>query len=213
MKKTGLFFGSFNPVHTGHLMIANYISEFHALDEIWFVVTPQNPTKSPQVLAAAEHRLAMTQRAVKPYPKFRLCDIEFSLPQPAYTIHTLDTLRDRYPQRQFSLLIGSDNWYQLPQWKDADRLCADYRIFVYPRFGFDLPGCAPQYPHTRFTDAPRIEISSTFIRQAMADNKEVACFMPVEVYQYAMKHKLYGSCPKSFNAPESPIKNPYICTL
>lgn len=175
-------------------MIANYIREFHALDEIWFVVTPQNPTKAPQALAAAGHRLTMTQEAVKPYPKFRVCDIEFSLPQPAYTIHTLDSLRKRYPQRSFSLLIGSDNWYQLPQWKDAARLRTDYRIWVYPRFGFDLPE-RPPHPYTHFTDAPRIEISSTFIRQAIAAHKAIDCFIPPEVYHYIKKHNLYQGLP------------------
>ncbi|MDR0668087.1 MAG: nicotinate-nucleotide adenylyltransferase [Prevotellaceae bacterium] len=191
MKQTGLFFGSFNPVHTGHLLIANYMRSFQALDEIWFVVTPQNPTKSPQALAAATHRLAMTQLAVKPYPAFHVCDIEFLLPSPTYTIHTLDALRECYPQRRFALLIGSDNWRQMPQWKDADRLCAEYRILVYPRFGFDLPERPARYPLLRFTDAPRIEISSTFIRQAVADGKDVACFTPAAVCEYMRSHKLY----------------------
>ncbi|MDR1680909.1 MAG: nicotinate-nucleotide adenylyltransferase [Prevotellaceae bacterium] len=191
MKKTGLLFGSFNPIHMGHLMIAHYIRAFHALEEIWFVVTPQNPTKPLLSLIPGGHRLAMAQLAVAPHPPFRVCDIEFYLPQPAYTIDTLDALRTRYRRRSFVLLIGSDNWLQLPQWKDASRLCARYPIIVYPRFGFALPRRPAPHPHIVFAAAPRLEISSTFIRQALAAGRDVSYFLPPPVADYIEKHNLY----------------------
>ncbi len=187
-QNTGLLFGSFNPIHVGHLSIANYIAEYHGLDEVWFVVTPQNPLKAAGDLADARHRLAMTRLALEPYHRFK---VRFCA-QPAYTIDTLNTLRDKYPGRQFYLLMGADNWQQLPRWKDYEQLLAHYPILVYPRFGYEASVPAEKYPDVRLTAAPRMEVSASFIREAIGQHKAVACFTPLAVWRYIEAHRLYG---------------------
>jgi len=195
MNQTGLLFGSFNPIHMGHLAIANYIGEYGGLDDVWLVVTPQSPTKERTLLAAAQHRLAMARLAVAPYPKFRVCDIEFTLPPPHYTIGTLEALRATCPQRAFHLLVGADNWQQLPQWKDCRRLLAEYPLIVYPRFGYDRAIDTEKYPNVRVCAAPRMEISSSFIREAIARGKNMDCFLPAAVVDYIARHQLYQQFP------------------
>ncbi len=191
MKKIGLFFGSFNPIHIGHLAVGNYLCEFHGLDELWLVVTPQNPLKESAILVAAEHRLAMAHLATEAYPKFRVCDIEFRLPQPTYTIHTLDALRVQHPQHEFYLVIGADNWQQLPQWHDYQRLYTDYKILVYPRFGYEIDIPATHYPNVRLTKAPRIELSSTLLRTAINESKNISYLTLQSIYKYIKIHNLY----------------------
>ncbi|MDR3133375.1 MAG: nicotinate-nucleotide adenylyltransferase [Prevotellaceae bacterium] len=189
--KVGLLFGSFNPVHIGHSAIANYMYACYRLEEVWWVVTPQNPLKTAQTLAGASHRLAMARLAVAAFPPFRVCDIEFSLPAPTYTIDTLHALQERYPQHEFYLIIGSDNWLQLPKWKGFKQLLSEVELLVYPRLGYELPESAQNPSNIHFTDAPRLEISSSFIRSAFAKGLLLPCFLSPEVYQYIMQYQLY----------------------
>ena len=191
MKKIGLLFGSFNPVHIGHTAVGNYLCEFHGLDELWLVVTPQNPLKESGMPAAAEHRLAMARIAADAFPKFRVCDIEFQLPQPTYTIHTLDALRAQHPACEFYLVIGADNWLQLSQWRDYQRLYTDYKILVYPRAGYEVTISEKQFPRVQLTNAPLLDVSSTFLRKAIAENKDVRSFLLPAVYNYIEEHRLY----------------------
>jgi nicotinate-nucleotide adenylyltransferase len=210
MQQTGLLFGSFNPPHIGHLAVANYLCEYRQLEEVWWVVTPQNPLKEPHQPAGARHRLEMVRLAVAPYPAFRVCDVEFSLPSPAYTVNTLRTLRERYPLRDFQLIIGSDNWQQLPLWKGFQEILAEFTLLVYPRFGYELPppaataysDCllqqslsAGDFPAVHFVPAPRLEISATFIREALAQGRRLGCFMPPAVAEYIKANKLYFPAP------------------
>ncbi|MBP7357412.1 MAG: nicotinate-nucleotide adenylyltransferase, partial [Cloacibacterium sp.] len=133
MKKIGLFFGSFNPIHIGHLILANYILENSDMEELWLVVSPQNPFKEKKSLLNDHNRLDMVQLAVKNYPKMRASNIEFSLPKPSYTIDTLTYLKEKYPNYSFALIMGEDNLESLPKWKNSEKLIADYQIIVYPR--------------------------------------------------------------------------------
>jgi nicotinate-nucleotide adenylyltransferase len=191
MQKTGLFFGSFNPVHAAHVAIARSAGQHAALSEVWFVVTPQNPLKPQAELIDAEHRLAMVQLAVEPFPECRVCDIEFSLPQPHYTIRTLDALRQEHPHREWFLIIGADSWQSFPLWKEHQRLCEEYHLLVYPR-----PGCAVQVPEAlqcrvREIPAPQMDISATHIREALKSRRPVAHLLPPPVEAYIEAHRLY----------------------
>lgn len=175
--RTALFFGSFNPVHIGHLAIANHIAEFGGVDEVWFVVSPQNPHKEKSSLLPERDRYDMVYRAVGDYPKFRVSDIEFRLPQPSYTIHTLTHLHEKFPGREFLLILGSDNLVHFHKWKNADQILARHPLVVYPR-----PG-TPEEVYARFpdlvrVDAPQIDISSTFIREAIRNGKDIRFFVP-----------------------------------
>ena len=182
----GIFSGSFNPIHVGHLALANYLCEFGGLDELWFLVTPRNPFKVGQDLLPDALRLELVQLAVEGYPKFRASDFEFHLPQPSYTIHTFDRLKEVYPQHTFHLIIGSDNWYSFSRWYQSERLLAENPILIYPRSGypvdvFSLP------PRVRLVDSPVLEISSTFIRESIEAGKDVRYFLHPRVYERLMQ--------------------------
>lgn len=181
--RIGIFPGSFNPVHIGHLAVANYVAEYEAYDEIWFMVTPQNPLKKKADLLDQNLRLKLVEESIAGYEKFRTCTLEWEMPQPTYTINTLQRLRMMYPQDTFELIIGSDNWNTFHRWKDYQIILKNFRTLVYPRKGSDR-GLEMTHPKVRFCQgAPRIEISSSFIRKAILEGKDMRFFMPAGLYE------------------------------
>lgn len=190
MMKTGLFFGSFNPVHIGHLVLANYIVEYCGMNEIWFVVSPQNPLKKSNVLLPDYQRLELVHLAVDDDPRFKVCDIEFSLPKPSYTIDTLTYLKEKYQGNRFSLIMGMDNLVSLPKWKNYKKILTDYEIIVYPRTGFSYNHNFPE-ADIKITDAPLMEISSSFIRESIRNKKNVRFFLPYKVYKTVEEMNYY----------------------
>jgi len=189
--KVGLFFGSFNPVHIGHLAIANYFSTFSDLKEIWMVVSPHNPLKKKKSLLNQYDRLDMLNMALQDTPEgIRSCDIEFRLKQPSYTIDTLTYLKEKYSKNEFAIIVGSDNLASFHKWKNYEEIIRQYWIYVYPRPGYDM---GPYEGHPKFIpiDAPVIEISSSFIRNAIKEEKDIRCFLPKDIYHYILKMHLY----------------------
>jgi nicotinate-nucleotide adenylyltransferase len=188
--KIGLFFGSFNPVHIGHMAIANYLVEFSSIDQLWFVVSPQNPHKRKENLLNDYDRLEMMHLAVKNEHRFRICDVEFRLPKPSYTIDTLVHLSEKFPDHSFSIIMGSDNLVNFHRWKNYDQILKNYGILVYPRPGFD-----PQQAHTEIDytliNAPLMEISSTFIRDGIQEGRDLRHFLPPGVWEYIDKMGFY----------------------
>ena len=181
--KIGLFFGSFNPIHIGHLVIANYMAEFTDLEKIWFVVSPHNPLKEKKTLLANNHRLNLVREGIADYSKFKASDIEFKLPQPSYTINTLAYLKEKYPKTEFALIMGADNLQTFDKWKNYEEILKQYIIYVYPRPGFD-GGKFKDHQSVKKTEAPVMEISSTFIREAIKNKKDVRYYLSEPVYVY-----------------------------
>lgn len=192
MKSIGLFFGSFNPIHLGHVNLAEFIFEFSGVDEIWFVVSPQNPLKENKTLIEEHHRLKMVELAIEGKEYMKASDIEFSLPKPSYTIDTLQNLIEKYPEDNFILIIGSDNVAIFDQWKDYETILEEYSILVYPRKNFDFEPFEEKYPDMHLIDeAPLFEISSTEIRLLIQKNEDVSKWIHSSVYQYIKENKLY----------------------
>jgi nicotinate-nucleotide adenylyltransferase len=180
--KIGVFPGSFNPVHIGHLAIANYVAEYAGLDEVWFLITPKNPLKTSTELMEHQFRLELIEKSIGDYPKFKTCTVEWEMPQPTYTINTLQRLRMMYPEHSFRLMIGSDNWDIIHRWKDYQIILKNFKTLIYPRPGggkshFLHPNARP------VKGAPKIEVSSAFIRQAFREGKDVRFLMPAGVYE------------------------------
>ncbi len=188
--KIGLFFGSFNPIHNGHLMLANYLAEYGDMDEIWFVVSPQNPFKDKKSLLADRHRMYMVEMAIKGDERFQVCDIEFYMPQPSYTIDTLTRLQERHPNTDFYLICGMDNIESFKKWKNYEMILQYHHLMVYPRKGYSSNELV-EHPSVTVVEAPEIEVSSTFIRNAIGEGKDVRYFVPKEVYKYIIDMHFY----------------------
>jgi len=190
--KTGLFFGSFNPIHIGHLIIANHLVEYSDLEEVWFVVTPHNPFKEKKSLLADIHRYRMVLEATEDYPKLKPSKIEWGLPQPNYTINTLAYLDEKYPDHQFSLIMGEDNLRSFHKWKNYEVILENYHIYVYPRIS-DQKGTPELIHHPKVSQvkAPIVEISSTFIRKAIPEGKNIRPLLPYKVWKYLDEMNFY----------------------
>lgn len=186
MRKVGLFFGSFNPIHIGHLILANYILENSDMEELWFVVSPQNPFKDKKSLLKDHNRLDMVQVALKNYPKMRASNVEFALPKPSYTIDTLTYLKEKYPDYSFALIMGEDNLDGLSKWKNAETLIKNHQIIVYPRtfVGEKKNHEYLQNENISLINAPVIELSATEIRRMIKNGKNVRPMLPPEVHEY-----------------------------
>lgn len=188
--KIGLFFGSFNPVHIGHLAIASWFVEFTDIDKVWFVVSPQNPFKEKKSLLADHHRLAMVRIAVEDDSRFQVSDIEFKMPKPSYTIDTLTYLEEKYPDKTFVLITGSDQLPTFDKWKNPDRLLELYQLYVYARPGYQ-GSKYDDHPHVKIFKTPLLEISSTFIRQSVKEKKDVRYLLPPKVWEYMREMHFY----------------------
>ena len=190
--KVGLFFGSFNPIHVGHMIIANYMVEFTNLDEVWFVVTPHNPFKKKNTLLSDNHRYQTVMVATDDYLKLRPSRIEFDLPQPNYTIDTLTHLYENYPQHDFSLIMGEDNLNSFHKWKNYEMILENHSIYVYPRIS-ETRKKSKFHGHLKvnFVNAPIVEISSTFIRTAIHNDKDIRSFLPSNVWKYIDEMNFY----------------------
>lgn len=186
----GLYFGSFNPVHNGHMVIAGYMAEFAGLDQVWMVVTPHNPLKPLGSLLADHHRLRLVETAIGDYRRLRVSRIEFDLPKPSYTVVTLAHLQEQHPEHRFSLIMGSDSLQSLSRWKDYAVILEHHGILVYPRPGHD-GGEFRNHPSIRMIDAPLMEISASFIRNAIRDGKDVRYMLPESVMQYIDEMNFY----------------------
>lgn len=190
MKKTGLFFGSFNPIHVGHLIIANSMLTGSELEEVWFVVSPQNPLKERSTLLADHHRLQMVRVAIEENYKMRACDVEFHLPIPSYTVVTLAHLGELYPDREFSLIMGSDNLDNFHRWRNYEHILENYEIYVYPRPGHD-GGNLASHPHVHLVDVPMMDISSSYIRERISKRQSVEYLLTEPVYKYLTEMHFY----------------------
>ena len=185
----GLFFGSYNPVHIGHLAIANFMVEFTDIDQVWFVISPQNPFKKRRTLLADHHRLEMVRIVVADDPRFRESDIEFRMPVPSYTIDTLAWLGEKYPKHRFGLIMGSDGLTGFDKWKNAAEIITNHTRYVYPRPGFHFN--MQDHPNTVLVEAPGIDISATMIREGIKKGKDMRHFLPPGVWEYIDQMNLY----------------------
>lgn len=191
-KKIGLYFGTFNPIHIGHIIIANFMVEFSDLDEVWLVVTPHNPFKKKSSMLENHHRLEMVYLACEGLEKLKPCDVEFRLPQPNYTVTTLIKLEEDHPSLDFSLIMGEDNLKSFHKWKNYEVILERHKIYVYPRIsGGEVPGEFKDHPAITRVEAPVIELSSTFIRQAVKENKNVTTMLPPTVWEYMDRMNFY----------------------
>jgi nicotinate-nucleotide adenylyltransferase len=188
--KIGLFFGSFNPVHNGHMVIANYLAEYTDLDQVWMVVSPHNPLKPAGSLLNDYQRLQLVETAIGSYRKIKISKIEFGLPKPSYTINTLVHLQEKFPEHAFILIMGSDNLHTFHKWKNYEQILEHYEIYTYPRPGFD-GGDFKEHAKVKFIPAPLMEISSTFIRNAIKEGKDVRFMLPEKVYDHIDEMNFY----------------------
>ena len=189
-KLTGLFFGSFNPIHFGHLCIAEFMVEFGGLKEVWFIVSPHNPLKDKATLLSDQYRLEMVEAAIENDERFRVSDIEFRMPRPSYTIDTLARLSEQHPDRQFVLIAGTDVLPSFHKWKNYEQLLDQYRLMIYPRHG-DEDHPLLSHPSITVVNAPRIEISASFIREAIKNGKNIRYFLPDKVMKIVEKMGFY----------------------
>lgn len=196
MSKVGLYFGSFNPVHVGHIAIAGYMTEFAGLEQVWFVVSPHNPLKKKETLLEDHHRLFMTQLAIGDNDRLKASDIEFKLPVPSYTIDTLTYLKEKYPKHKFCLVMGEDNLYTLHKWKNTRQLLKEHPVFVYPRPHTVKPSSAMleqiiSSAEIHYVKAPLMDISGTFIRNGIKQGKDMSYYLAPPVWKYIREMHFY----------------------
>ena len=198
MKHTALFFGSFNPIHVGHLIIANTMLQQEGVDEVWLVVSPQNPLKERATLLADHHRLQMVQRALDDNYRLKACDIEMHLPIPSYTVVTLVALGEKYPDREFCLIMGSDNLAGFHRWRNYEYILEHYHLYVYPRPGSEHCDLR-NHPSVTMVDVPMMDISSSYIRQQIAAHRDVRYLLTEPVYKYLTEMHFYEDVRKQDN--------------
>ena len=190
--KIGLYFGTFNPIHVGHMIIANHMAEYSGLEQIWMVVTPHNPHKEKNSLLDDYKRLHLVALAAEDFPKIKASDFEFKLPQPNYTVNTLAHLQDKFPSHEFSLIMGEDNVKTFHKWKNYEVILQNHDIYVYPRVSSEAENPAfKDHPRIHKIDAPIVEISSTFIRENRKNKKNVQPLLPAKVWEYIDYNNLY----------------------
>lgn len=201
--KIGLYFGTFNPIHVGHLVIANYMADYTDLDQVWLVVSPQNPLKKKNSLLTDYHRLALVREGIEGNDKLRVSDIEFNLPKPSYTINTLVYLKEKHPNHHFSLIMGEDNLRTLHKWKNHEIILENHDLYVYPRVltlqeeqelnenGPLMKNDFMERSNVHMCDAPVMKVSSSFIRQAIKDGKDVRYLLTEPVHKYIDEMNFY----------------------
>ncbi len=189
----GLFFGTFNPIHIGHLIIANHLTEFSDLHQVWFIVSPQSPFKQKTELLADNHRLKLVNIAIEKYPNLKASNIEFKMPKPNYTIDTLILISKKYPEHNLSIIMGDDNLETFNKWKNYKTILSHYQLYVYPRIYQKMKINSMFDNHKKIVkvNAPIIEISATFIRKAIKDNKNISTLLPCKVWKYINKMGFY----------------------
>ena len=186
----GLYFGSFNPIHIGHLIIAQAVLEHANLDEIWFVISPQNPFKQNRNLLHEFDRLDMVRLAIEDNDRFKVSDIEFNMPKPSYTIDTLSYLKDKHPGHRFQLIIGGDNLAIFPKWKNNEKIIEEFGLIVYPRPGSENSDRL-QHQNVTYVEAPLLNISATFIRNCIRQNRSINYLVPIKAARFIFDRKLY----------------------
>ena len=198
MKKVGLYFGTFNPIHVGHLIIANYMADYTELDEVWLVVSPQNPLKKRETLLKDHHRLALVRIAVEHNAKLIACNEEFNLPIPSYTVNTLAYLKEKFNNHEFHLIMGEDNLRSFHKWKNQDEILNNHKIYVYPRVLTeqeieDNSNVYSSFNHVNVIrcQAPIMKISSSFIRKAIQNKKDVRYLLTPDVHKYVEEMNFY----------------------
>lgn len=190
--KVGIFGGTFNPIHTGHAIIANYVVQHCGLDKLWLMVSPLNPFKEAQGEHLDVERLRMVEMVSSRLDNVETSGFEFSLPRPSYTIDTLNALQTKFPQHEFYLIIGADNWASFDKWNRHEEILAKYKVLVYPRSGFETGfSDGSRFQNVTMIEAPIIELSSTEIRKGIKMQRNMAYYLPDEVYRYILKNKLY----------------------
>lgn len=189
--KIGILGGSFNPIHIGHAILANYITQFTDIEQLWLMVSPQNPLKDQQPSSYDVHRIAMAELVASKCDNVITSGLEFTLPRPSYTIDTLNVLTEKFPHHEFTLIIGADNWYYFDKWKDSDVIIKKHNIMIYPRKGYEI--IIPDHLKNKVTElnSPIIDVSSTFIREQLKAGKNMNFYLPQDVYKYILENRLY----------------------
>ncbi|HAW20736.1 MAG TPA: nicotinic acid mononucleotide adenylyltransferase [Flavobacteriales bacterium] len=198
-KRIGLYFGTFNPIHVGHMIIANHMAQHHSIDQVWFIVSPQNPLKPKASILADFHRLALVRTAVEDNNNLRASNIEFDLPQPSYTVHTLIALKEKYPEHAFTIIMGEDNLNTLHKWKNHEEILKNHSILVYPRVESDESlsvniqekSALLGLDNVQIVDAPLMKISASFIRKSIKEKKDVRYLLTERVMNYVEEMHFY----------------------
>lgn len=189
--KIGILGGSFNPIHIGHAILANYITQYTDIEQLWLMVSPQNPLKENLSSNYDIHRLAMAELVASKCDNVITSGLEFTLPKPSYTINTLNVLKEKFPEHEFVLIIGADNWQNFDKWKDSDLIIKNHHIMVYPRKGYDIMIPEELSHRVSMLKSPIVEVSSTFVREQLKDNRNMNFYLPQDVYKYILEKRLY----------------------